>query len=336
MKSNLTIVKTAIAIAISLSSYAYGSGNHSQNTTQTTTLAPTPVSESQQTLASVFPKYTTVFGIKVRGTEKVPDEKLLHAAKIMAEYLDNNDDGRIDNQQVVDMLVQHKATLAMIADDSELQPVRDKVGNRKKLSNLQDLKASETHPNGAARGVFDGALEEVLHLITHLGYSKVYPEALAERHGSLIADAMDKARGGRFDTIPDSYPKNAWFTYEDESCNYSCMITEYTYFALTSMLGGQQFPGRLEKIQNEWKLNTRDKVRSGDPDVYNILTNPAYLLPSVLPDGQYNSTPFEIKIGADESTEVSTEAHDSATKAEQTLVVLFVAVMIVFGKVMLY
>ncbi|WP_252177834.1 hypothetical protein [Endozoicomonas sp. 4G] len=332
MKSNLAIVKTAIAIAISLSSYAYGSGNYSHNTTQTTTIAPTPISESQQTLAKVFPKYTTVFGIKVRGTEKVPDEKLLHAAKIMAEYLDNNDDGLIDNQQVVGTLLANKATLAMIADDSELQPVRNKVGNRKKLPNLQDLKASETHPNGAARGVFDGALEEVLHLITRLGYSKVYPEALGERHGSLIADAMDKARGGRFDTIPDSYPENAWFTYEDESCDYSCMITEYTYFALTSMLGGQQFPGRLEKIQNEWKLNTRDKVRSGDPDVYDILTNPVYLLPSVLPDGQYNSATFEIKTGADEP---STTAHDSATKAEQPLVVLLVAMITVFGKVML-
>lgn len=332
MNPNLTIVKTAIAIAISLSSYAYSSGNYSQNTTQTTTLAPTPISESQQTLAMVFPKYTTVFGIKVRGTEKVPDEKLLHAARIMAEYLDNNDDGLVDNQLVLDSLVAQKATLTMIADDSELQPVRNKVGNNKKLTNLQDLKASETHPNGAARGVFDGALEEVLHLITRLGYSKVYPEALGERHGSLIADAMDKARGGRFDTIPDSYPKHAWFTYEDESCDYSCMITEYTYFALTSILGGQKFPGRLQQIQNEWILNTRLRVKSVDPDVYNILTNPVYSLPSVLPDGQYNSATFEIKTGADES---STTARDSATKAEQPLIVLLVALMTVFGKIML-
>ncbi|WP_257281948.1 MULTISPECIES: hypothetical protein [unclassified Endozoicomonas] len=332
MKPNLTLVKTAIAIAISLNSYAYSSGNYSDNTTQTTTLTLTPTTENQQILDIVFPKYTTVFGIKVRGTEKVPDEKLLHAARIMAEYLDNNDDGVVDNQPVLDSLVAQKATLTMIADDSELQPVRNKVGNNKKLTNLQDLKASETHPNGAARGVFDGALEEVLHLITRLGYSKVYPEALGEQHGSLIADAMDKARGGRFDNIPDSYPANAWFTYEDESCDYSCMITEYTYFALTSILGGQQFPGRLQQIQNEWILNTRLRVKSVDRDVYNILTNPFYSLPSVLPDGQYNSATFKIKMGADES---STTAHDSTTKAEQPLIVLLVALMTVFGKIML-
>ena len=112
---------------------------------------------------------------------------------------------------------------------------------------------------------------------------------------------MDKARDGRFETVPTSYSEQAWYTYDDETCDYSCMVTEYTYWALTSILGGQEFPGRLAEIQQEWKLNTREKVRLGDPDAYNILTNQAYLLPSELPDGSYASTTFEIS-GAGDST----------------------------------
>ena len=49
-----------------------------------------------------FPKQAIVFGLKVIATEDTTDEKVLHAAKIMAQYLDNDEDGIVDNQAVVD------------------------------------------------------------------------------------------------------------------------------------------------------------------------------------------------------------------------------------------
>lgn len=309
MQLQKNIAKTALIIAIGLHLSACGGSSSQEQTSvapkpeQPTT--PTTQGENKQGLAAVFPKYTSVFGIPVRATQQVPNEKIQHAAQIMAEYLDNNDDGLVDNQQVVDILLENKATLVMAKDETELNSLQDKVGDDVDLDSLQDLQANETHPNGAANGVFDGSLEEVLHLITHIGYAKVYPEVFAEKHDSLIADAMDKARGGRFDKVPASYPEQAWYTYDDETCDYSCMVTEYTYWALTSILGGQEFAGRLEQIQQEWQLNTNEKVRLGDPDAYNILTNQAYLLPSKLPDGVYTSAQFVIS-GSNEATTPST------------------------------
>ena len=43
------------------------------------------------------------------------------------------------------------------------------------------------------------------------------------------------------------YPTDAWYTYNDESCDYGCQITEYTYWALTSILGVKIFMEDLIK-----------------------------------------------------------------------------------------
>jgi len=148
--------------------------------------------------------------------------------------------------------------------------------------------------NGAADAKFDATIEEVLHLITHVGYAGVYPEVFGEAIGSTLANAMDVARGGQFETIPASYPDTAWYTYTDETCNYSCMATEYAYWSLTSILGAQNFDGRFDQIKNEWQLNTREKVQNKDPAVYELLTNEQYALATILPDGNYSAEEFSI------------------------------------------
>ena len=56
----------------------------------------------------------------------------------------------------------------------------------------------------------------------------------------------------------------------------------------------QSYPGRAEEISNEWEAPTRNLVQSKDPDVFALLTNPVYKLPSMLPDGVYSPvTPEE-------------------------------------------
>ena len=243
----------------------------------------TGVSESDKNYFKYFCKTTEIFGIKIYATNKVDNEKVLHAASILAEYLDNDEDGQVDNQKVVDKLIEKNVWLLLVKNESDQN---DAERINLKNSNYQDLRDEEiTLVNGSPR--FDASLEEVLHLITQHGYAKVYPEVFGEKKGSKIADAMDIARGGYFKKVPNEYPTNAWYTYNDESCDYSCQITEYTYWALTSILGGQDFNGRFDEIKDEWKLNTKEKVKNNDIDVYNLLTKSEYKLPTKLPDGKY-------------------------------------------------
>ena len=91
-----------------------------------------------------------------------------------------------------------------------------------------------------------------------------------EVQGSEIANAMDIARGGVFTDIPSSYPEGAWYSYDDRTCDYACQVTEYFYWALTSLLGAQDFPGRYEEISHEWKANTPELVQTMDTAVYHI------------------------------------------------------------------
>ncbi len=242
----------------------------------------TALPERYAPLASVFSKYVDVWGVSIVATATTDDAKVLHAANVMAQYLDNDADGTVDDQPVLDAMVESGAILLMAGTPEEFESIDnadavfDFVGQAG-----QDLYGSETNPDQG----FDASLEEVHHLILNAGWSTIYPDQLAQAAGSGIADAMDIARGGRFERIPSNYPADAWYTYDDETCDYTCMITEYTYWAHTSLLGAQE--GRSAEIGREWKLETPDKARNGDPAATAVLTAPELNLPTVIPDGKY-------------------------------------------------
>ena len=229
-----------------------------------------------------FNRKVDVFDISIYAVSGVTDDKLLHAANVMAQYLDNDEDGVVDNPAVVNKMVENNAFMVMWKRESDLNinPPDNWIG--------QDLGNDETNPSFVSNdrtGRFDASLEEVLHIITHAGYTEVYPTIFGEQIGSAIANAMDLARGGQFTSIPNPYPAGAWYTYDDGTCDYSCMVTEYHYWALTSILGAQE--NRLDEIGQEWTLNTSNKVETQDPAVFQLLTDPQYSFPTILPDGTY-------------------------------------------------
>ena len=215
----------------------------------------------------------------------------------MAQYLDNDEDGTPDNPTVVDELLEKQAGMLMFSDENEAENSRI-WDTDLPLDRLQELYAEETIISGSR---FDASLEEIFHLITDSGYEGAYPSVFGEFSGSELADLMDNARGGHFDNegtmtedgetyqiaVPSSYPAGAWYTYDDETCTYDCMNTEYIYWAMTSILGAQE--NRCGEISDEWKLCTKEKVMSQDPGIYELLTDSQYFLPTVLPDGTYGN-----------------------------------------------
>ncbi len=228
----------------------------------------------------MYNRKVEVFGISIYAHRKVGDSKLLHTANILAQYLDNDENGIVDNPLVVSKIIENNASIGMKKSSSSWVRTPE---------NAQDLYDSEClpvwHTNGQT-GQFDATLEEVLHVITHSGYADVYPNQLGEMQGSDLCKAMDIARGGYYEDIPNNYPSTAWYTYDDNTCEYGCQATEYIYWALTSLLGAQI--NRLDEIEHEWKLNTADLVQNNDTSIYAILTDTVFKFPTTLPDGTYN------------------------------------------------
>ena len=255
-------------------------------------------------------KYANVFGIHIFASQTTPEDKLSHAAGVLAQYLDNDEDGAPDNTRVLSHLVSRNVFIIMPGTEAEMERLEMELVREAGYHFGQDLYGEETKPDFLVDGkinapnghYYDGALEEILHPITQHGYANAYPEVFGEERGTILANCMDAARGGYFKRVPkggpkSGYPAEAWYHYTDETCDYSCMVTEYIYWALTSILGTQDFPGRHEALEVEWELNTRERVRTKDAAVYELLTDPQYGFPiKKAPDGNYKPSAFPVTV----------------------------------------
>lgn len=236
----------------------------------------------------IFTRFIDVFGIKVYATDDADTDKFVHVAHILAEYLDNNENGIVDNQEVVTAM--RKKQAAMIVFDN---PNSADYENFFENFNIPDAAANllvvgEVHTdqidtNSAAYedGIsnrFDATLEEVFHLITHEGYNTIYKKIFGENSKSTLGKAMDAAIANGYYN-PDA---------NSTQLEYNTKCTEYFYWVMTSMLGAQDYESRAEAISNEWSLNTRDQVQEQDPVMFELLSNPIYGLPERLPDGDYS------------------------------------------------
>merc|ERR1711990_287065 len=83
-----------------------------------------------------------------------------------------------------------------------------------------------------------------------------------------------------------------------------------------SILGEQA--NRSGSIGHEWKAHTKALVQSKDPDVYKLLTDAQYKLPTKLPDGKYTSTPKAYTCPAAASTAASSTAAAAPAAAATT------------------
>ena len=237
-------------------------------------------SDIQNAINKFFPIKIEVYGVKIIGTEATPRKDIKKATKVLKQWLDNNGDNKPDNSLVVDELIKNNAILAMGKTENDLENSFDNL--------IDFLEESDVDVDNFERSLIGlisdepniAYMEEILHLVTQVGYANAYPEVFGEFKGSRISKAMDIARGGFFKITPKVYPDNSWYHYYDKSCDYSCMITEYFYWSLTSLLGAQV--NRYDEILEEWELNTPKKMER-DKLMIELLQDKKYQIPDRLP-----------------------------------------------------
>ena len=236
---------------------------------------------------SEFTKYVEVLGLGIFAESGVDDAYVLHAAHILAELLDNNEDGTIDDPLVMDELLARKAMVPIFNREGSAAE-GDFFENYRGEGVSAVLYGTEIDPSQPGRFGADATIEEIMHTINHVGHREVYPDAFElEPDSSLLTAAMDVARGGQFVYHPGTYPDDAWYHYDDATCDYRCMAIEYLYWAQVTQMGILNDPETCQGIANEWEPCSPELLESMDPLVYALITDPQYKLPQSAPDGIY-------------------------------------------------
>jgi len=217
----------------------------------------------------------------------ISDAKLLHVAAVAAELLDQNEDGRVDDPRLQQALAAGQALMPILNfEGCKTEEALFDAYNGKGISAV--LYADEIDPQRPGHWGSDATVEEVLHTINHVGHVAVYPEAFSlAPNSSLLSVAMDVARGGQFDSIPGELPENAWYHYDDETCDYACMAIEYLYWAIVSKMGILNDSSTARGIADEWELYSPELLESEDTRIYALITDAAYRIPLLAPDGNY-------------------------------------------------
>ena len=144
-------------------------------------------------------------------------------------------------------------------------------------------------------------------------YPSIWGETSESTVGQLILDLNgDCGWGYSGDWIdPNSAQCDGVYAYDDETCDVECVITEGIYWALTSVLGSQNYTARAEEISSEWLMAYPTNVTECEPqpyceemdkyaaDLYTLLTSydDWAWIPSKLPDGNYSKLPDSAAVG---------------------------------------
>lgn len=238
---------------------------------------------------SIFSKYVNVLGIiHIYAEPNISNEKVLHVAAVAAELLDNNEDGVIDDPLIEASLIELNTIMPVFQSENgnSIDTFFDNLEDDACLGAV--LFRNEIDPSQPGHWGDDATVEEVLHTINFCGHVEVYPSLYAlEPNSSDLTDAMDMARGGQFINIPDPYPDEAWYHYDDWTCEYDCMAMEYLYWCIITNMGILADAQTCAGIANEWEPCTPELFESTDTLMFNLVTNPENKLPQLAPDGNY-------------------------------------------------
>ena len=235
-----------------------------------------------------FTKYVNVLDcFEVYAEENISDDKVLHAAAVAAELLDNNEDGIVDDQLLKEELANRKALIPILRNEWS-DAADDFFDNYNGDGASAVLFNFEIDPNNTGHWGDDATVEEVIHVINDIGHVSIYPDWFnLNPNSSYMSDAMDIARGGQFINHPDEYPEEAWYHYDDWTCDYQCMAIEYLYWCIVTDMGILDDIQTCNGIANEWEPCTPELFEETDVLMHALVNNSDLKLPQNAPDGNY-------------------------------------------------
>jgi len=221
--------------------------------------------------SAIYDKSAVVFNaVTICGTSGVSTAKLDHAAAVAAQWLDNDQDGTVDEPRLLEQLQASDPVVLMTENGISLWPGIRTLIARRGLTGTQDLGAQETDPADGGR---DAGPEEIHHLLMNAGWQRLWPDVFSEREAdqSVLYRAWQSAEADQL------------YAYDDPTCDSSCKVTEFVYLATAAYLGSS-----ADLQTDELRIPDAAGLRELAPTVVEIFESGDYVYPTKLwPNGDY-------------------------------------------------
>jgi len=268
-----------------------------------------------------FNKYINVFGVTIAAMPKTPVPEIIHAAKVYAQLIDNDENFIPDDRKIFEYHQKDpegRNLLIVLVDTKALDNawIAFEPGQPFWVP-AQALRPGHSGVGHSRDGEYDIAVEELFHK-----YGKALQSVYAKDFGlpdeeagdmwsSTLSDAMDRARGIDRTVKPVDgrwvYPEGAWYTYDATSCGWGCQVDEYLWHIWATNIGYYELltrqpeapkeeakpRGWCENIHSEWKPCTRQELKEMDFAAYQLINNRDYQLPARIPFGEYGGNRVE-------------------------------------------
>jgi hypothetical protein len=268
-----------------------------------------------------FDTYINVFGVTIAAMPRTPVPEIIHAAKVYAQLIDNDEDFIPDDPEIYEYHQKDpegRNYLIVLVDTKALDNewIAFKPGQPFWVP-AQALRPGHSGVGHSRDGEMDIAVEELFHK-----YGKALQSVYAKDFGlpdeeagdtwsSTLSEAMDCARGIDRTVKPVDgrwvYPEGAWYTYNALSCGWGCQIDEYLWHVWATNIGYYEMltrrpaapkeeakpQGWCENLYLEWKPCTRQELKEIDFAAYQLINNKDHQLPIRIPFGEYGGNRVE-------------------------------------------
>ena len=268
-----------------------------------------------------FNKYINVFGVTIAAMPKTPVPEIIHAAKVYAQLIDNDENFIPDDRKIFEYHQKDpegRNLLIVLVDTKALDNawIAFEPGQPFWVP-AQALRPGHSGVGHSRDGEYDIAVEELFHKYgkaLQVVYAKDFglpDEEAGDMWSSTLSDAMDRARGIDRTVKPVAgrwvYPEGAWYTYDATSCGWGCQVDEYLWHIWATNIGYYELltrqpeapkeeakpRGWCENIHSEWKPCTRQELKEMDFAAYQLINNRDYQLPTRIPFGEYGGNRVE-------------------------------------------
>ena len=235
-------------------------------------------SDPTQSYLSACAKVTTIFDVPICLTTAAyagDVSKYNHIANVVAQLLDNDADGVVDDATVHNEMVTGKYFIFVPLTEEDAESFGEPSEGKGQMSGLWESvpnscdvptnrgATSDRSTWAAAKDSSsncdpnrDATTEEVLHLITEAA-ATLYPSKWGKTYSSDAGAAIQAMNGGCGNGVtgdfkdPSGGTCTGQYAYDDATCDVACLIVEGIYWASVSYMGGLYTTARVHDCARE-------------------------------------------------------------------------------------